>query len=746
MPILGNMIDSSRYRELSARLEEERARLASVRADYERITRSRFHALRMLWFSLKQLLGFSSPNDVYAVWSAGLAPSLNGLRTASENGATLETPERALIDAWNARVAERAMAEPPLVSVVIPVYNHADVTVRCLKSIADSWFESLNVQFIVADDGSGDRTASIVTQLHGVDYVRSSKNEGFVRACNRGAMFARGKYLCFLNNDTLVRDGWLDHLVTTAEHEPSIGVVGAKLVFPDGRLQEAGGIIWRDASGWNVGRGESADAPRYNFLRDVDYVSGAALLVRRELFSRIGGFSEEFAPAYYEDADLCFSVRALGYRVVYQPSAVVVHYDGATAGDARSGGAKRFQEINRPKFREKWAAQLEHRLENHSSNVALAARTNTPGRIILVVDSYVPLYDREAGSQRMLHVLKLLRAANFSVIFLPDNFAGMQPYTAELQQMGVEVLHHVDGGLTQREALDSVVPIVDYAWISRPDLYEKYAPVVRRNAKLRLIYDTVDLVHVRKRRAAELHGNGDEEWRRWHAIESQAVSSADATIVVTPEERQIVEELGARSVYVVPTIHEVAGAGSMRYENRTGLLFIGNYNHPPNVDAVQWLCHEVMPTVWASLPDVSVVLVGANPTQEVRALKSQRVRVTGYVRDLEPYLRESRLFVAPLRFGAGMKGKIGHALQYALPVVTTPVGAEGIGLRDGENAAIAAPDPQAFAAAIVALYGDAQRWQRISDAAAATLQPFTPEAVMPQLQALFAHLNALQPA
>jgi GT2 family glycosyltransferase len=739
------MVDTSRYRELASRLEEERERLASVRADYERITRSRFHALRMLWFSLKQLLGIASPNDVYAVWSTGLSPSLAGLRKPARNGAGLEAAQCALIEAWNKRVAERAMAEPPLVSVVIPVYDHADVTVRCLRSIADSWFESLDVQFIVSDDGSNDRTASIVTQLHGVDYVRSSKNEGFVRACNRGAMLARGKYLCFLNNDTVVRDGWLDHLVSTAEHEPAIGVVGAKLVFPDGRLQEAGGIIWRDASGWNFGRGESADAPRYNFMRDVDYVSGAALLVRRELFERVGGFSEEFAPAYYEDADLCFSVRALGYRVVYQPRSVVVHYDGATAGDARGGGAKRFQEINRPKFREKWAAQLEHRLENHSANVALAARTGTPGRIILVIDSYVPLYDREAGSQRMLHVLKLLRVAGFNIIFLPDNYAAMQPYTAELQQMGIEVLHHVDGGLTQREALDSVLPIVDYVWISRPDLYEKYAPLVRRSAKLRVIYDTVDLLHVRKRREAELRGTGDEEWRRWHAIETRAATSADATVVVTPQERRIVEELGARSVYVVPTIHEVAGAGNRRFEDRSGLLFIGNYNHPPNVDAVQWLCQEVMPIVWAALPEVSVALVGANPTPKVQALRSKRVRVTGYVRDLEPYLRECRLFVAPLRFGAGMKGKIGHALQYALPVVTTPVGAEGMGLRNGENAIIADAQAQAFASAILSLYGDAEGWQRLSDAAAATLQPFTPQAVMPQLRALFAELDSLQP-
>ena len=201
--------------------------------------------------------------------------------------------------------------------------------------------------------------------------------------------------------------------------------------------------------GWNVGRNDSPDDPRYGFLRDADYVSGAALLIRRELFERAGGFSETFAPAYYEDVDLCFSVRALGYRVVYQPRSVVVHYDGVTAGDERSG-VKRFQEINRPKFREKWAAELEYHLENDSSNVATASRRRR-ARTILVVDSYVPLYDREAGSQRIYHIVSMLAAAGCNVIFLPDNYAPMEPYTSELQQMGVEVLHHVEGGRTLHE-------------------------------------------------------------------------------------------------------------------------------------------------------------------------------------------------------------------------------------------------------------------------------------------------------
>jgi glycosyltransferase involved in cell wall biosynthesis len=311
--------------------------------------------------------------------------------------------------------------------------------------------------------------------------------------------------------------------------------------------------------------------------------------------------------------------------------------------------------------------------------------------------------------------------------------------------MGIEVLHHVDGGHTLNEALELILPSIDVAWISRPELYQKYEPLVRRNNAVRVIYDTVDLCHIRKRREAELLGEDDAEWQKWQRIESEAAACADATVVVTLEEKATLEALGIRNVFVIPTIHEVAIEGNRRYEESAGLLFIGNYNHPPNVDAVQWLCEQVMPLVWQRLPDVKVVLVGSNPTPAVHALKSERVRVTGYVRDVTMYFRSSRIFVAPLRFGAGMKGKIGQALQYALPVVTTPVGAEGLGLRDDVNAAIAVAEPEVFAAAVVALYSDKNRWQRISGATAATLQPFTPEAVMPQLETLFERLTAAQP-
>lgn len=733
------MNEPSEYRDLLARLSEERARLENARANYETITQSRFHALRMVWFSLKHLLGKASPHDVYAVWSKGTTVHLPPRRrTPVNNAAHLTAAETELIESWNRRMEGRE-SQSPLVTIVIPAFNHREVTARCLQSIAESWFESLAVQVVVVDDGSSDDTSMLVTKLRGVDYVRNGRNEGFVHACNRGALLAQGKYICFLNNDTVVRDGWLDHLVSTVESEEAVGVVGSKLVYPNGRLQEAGAIIWRDGTGWNVGRHESPDDPKYNFVRDVDYVSGAALLVRRELFFQVGGFSDEFRPAYYEDVDLCFKVRAHGSRVVYQPRSVVVHYESVTSGKERTG-IKRFQEINRPKFQEKWAAELAQHLPNNRSNVLAASRSNRSGKTVLLIDSYVPMHDREAGSRRMFHIIKMLRKAGYNVVFLPDNYTGAQPYTEQLQQLGVQVLYQVDAGPTLHEALEQILPIVDFAWISRPDLYNKYAPIVRRSADVHVIYDTVDLHYVRKQREAALVGADDGEWREWQRIEAEAARTADTTVVVTPEEKRALEELGIGRIFIIPTIHAPARVPVRRFIETSGLLFIGNYNHPPNVDAAQWLCNCVMPIVWCSLPDVRLTLVGSNPNDALRELAAERVSVTGYVPDVAQYFRRNRIFVAPLRFGAGMKGKIGQSLEYALPVITTPIGAEGFPLRDHQNGIIVPPEPEAFAAAIVGLYNDANLWQRIATESSKTLESFTPEAVLPELEKLFSQM------
>src|SRR5881296_1432284 len=261
------------------------------------------------------------------------------------------------------RPIEFPVHEQVEISIIISVFNQFRFTQACLASLQEHQGPE-RFEVIIVDDCSTDVTAEAVPRMPGVVYLRNETNSGFIVSCNRGAEKARGKYLVFLNNDTLVRDGWLSALLGTFAEEPQAGIVGSKLVYPDGRLQEAGGIIWGDASGWNYGNSDDPGKPEYNFLREVDYCSAATLMIPKLLFEAVGGFDEKYAPAYYEDTDLAFKVRRAGYKVLYQPLSEVIHYEGATGGTDLATGAKKHQEINRSTFITRWAAELANKPVN----------------------------------------------------------------------------------------------------------------------------------------------------------------------------------------------------------------------------------------------------------------------------------------------------------------------------------------------------------------------------------------------
>ena len=630
------------------------------------------------------------------------------------------------------------------VSIIIPVFNQFRFTQACLAAVQEHHVTE-PFEVIVVDDCSTDETTEAVPRIPGIVYVRNETNSGFIVSCNCGAEKARGKYLVFLNNDTLVRNGWLNALVNTFAEEPEAGIVGSKLIYPDGLLQEAGGIIWRDASGWNYGKFDDPAKPEYNYLREVDYCSAAALMIPKLLFQSVGGFDQRYAPAYYEDTDLAFKVRQAGYKVLYQPQSEVIHYEGATGGTDLATGTKKHQDLNRSTFAETWSAELAEKPAN--SDAAFLRQAPADRKNILVIDHYVPSPDRDSGSLRMFQLLKLLRQLGHRVTFVPDNLANVAPYTAELQKRGIQVIYY-PYVKNVRDYLIAHGCDFDAVVLSRCDFARKHIADVRLHApQSRIIFDTVDLHSLRAHRQAQITVDPEarEKARQKEELEYDLIGQTDETWVTSSVEQKLLQEKWPeKSIQLVSNIVDIPGSRTP-FELRRDFLFIGGFQHTPNTDAVLFFLKEIYPLVKDRLHQAKFYIIGDKPPPEVVALAGKGIVITGLQKDVRPFFESVRLSVAPLRFGAGVKGKINQSMAWGVPVVATSVAVEGMELTFGEDVLVA-DEPEEFARALVTLYESPELWTRLSqNAIEKTRSLYSAEAARERLERLFNNQH-VQPA
>lgn len=601
--------------------------------------------------------------------------------------------------------------EDPQVSIVIPVYNQFEFTYHCVESILKNSGD-ITYEILIANDCSSDLTTEIDKILPGVRCITNEQNLRFLRNCNNAAKYAKGKYILFLNNDTQVQENWLEPLVTLIESAEDIGMVGSKLIYPDGRLQEAGGILWRDGSAWNFGNRQNPALPQFNYVKQVDYISGAAIMLSRALWEEIGGFDEHFAPAYCEDSDLAFTIRKMGYRVMYQPLSVVVHFEGVSNGTDTSSGQKRYQVENSIKFKEKWAEELAKHPEN-AENVFQARDYSFGKPTLLMVDHYVPHYDKDAGSRTVFQYLKLFVKAGFNVKFIGDNFYQHEPYTTTLQQMGIEVLYGPDAAAGWKTWIKENAEHFDYVFLNRPHIAPKYLDFIRENTKARIIYYGHDLAFVREMREYEITGDASfkDSSIEWQGKELALMAQADMAYYPSYVEVDAIHAIDPSiKVKAIPAyLFENVTWEGYDFDSRKDIMFIGGFSHRPNVDAVKWLAKEIMPELLKLLPDIKVHILGSNAPKEVLDLASKHLIIEGFVTDeqLEQFYRTSRLSVVPLRYGAGIKGKVIEAMRFGTPVVTTSTGSEGI--PNAEAAMIIEDDPKEIARKIAAVYNDPDR-------------------------------------
>ncbi len=534
------------------------------------------------------------------------------------------------------------------------------MTYDCLNSIVNSRTIA-SYEVIVVDDSSSDETllASLIF-MGGCRVVRTAKNEGFVGACNTGMKNANGEFVIFLNNDTIVSDGWLDALVETLDRDPAIGIVGSRLLFGDGVLQEAGGLIWRDGSGWNWGRGQDKENPLYSFMRDADYVSGAALMIRHDLLKRLHGFDELYAPAYYEDTDLCFRTRQAGYRVVVQPKSTIIHLEGQSNGTSTASGLKRYQLVNARKFRNRWFDVLKtHGVNGQTPNREAERKVR---KRALFIDETTPTPDQDAGSNAALEHMLSLQRLGYKVVFLPaDNMANIPGYTANLQALGVECWY-APFAWSVEEYFRRNEREFDLVYIHRKANLNRYLHLVKKYVKkTSIIFNYADIHALRELREAELAQAPKEELAVIQLALDEEIDLAaqvDAVIVHSTFEAEVIKKRRPSArVHFVPWTFATPKTLAPP-EGREGVVFVGGFGHPPNVDAVEWFLEDIWPSVAPKIGAQPFRIVGSKMPERFHDFYRPDIDPLGFVADLDELLDRTLLTVAPLRYGAGLKGKV----------------------------------------------------------------------------------------
>jgi GT2 family glycosyltransferase/glycosyltransferase involved in cell wall biosynthesis len=603
--------------------------------------------------------------------------------------------EQQVVDRRRWRTLRLPAFPAPDVSIVIAVRSDAELVERCLRAIVAAG-DAVAYEAIAVADPTGADCGALLRAVEGIRVIEGE--EGYPRGVNRAAAVAHGRHVVLLADDSEPQPGWLEALVTRAESASDVGIVAAKLVYPNGDLRAAAGIVWRDGSAESFGDRRAPDAPEFDYAREVDYGSAAALLVRTDVWRATGGLDERYRPGGYAAVDLCFAARKLGWRVLYEPRAVVTHAAGAPGpGD-------------RELFAATWDDALREQLPGPAPDRAYVASNRRRGPLVLIADHRVPMPDRDAGSLRMSGIVEVLLELGCRVVFHPDDQQQVEPYGQRLRALGVEVVDRPLDPARMAALGDDLV----LAILSRPAVVARHFQLVREHApQATIAYDTVDLHFLRERRRREQAAGGDQRIvEGLRALEAAMASAADVTLVVSDDERRQLADLAPEArIAVVPNVNPVVPAVPGP-EDRSGLLFVGGFQHAPNADAAATLVRDVMPLVWDEWPDAELTIAGGNVPAEVAELAGPRVDVAGWVEDLDPLLTESLALVAPLRFGAGLKGKVTQALAAGLPVVTTPFGAEGLGAADGDEILVA--DDDAGIAERILRLRDHATWREVS--------------------------------
>jgi GT2 family glycosyltransferase/glycosyltransferase involved in cell wall biosynthesis len=592
----------------------------------------------------------------------------------------------------------------PEVSVIISAPDVTQVH-RTIAALLLAYNDSC-YEVIVSTDDEPEKVERVKRQIAGVEFVTSPTRLGRAQLLNRGASAARGRFIALLDVRAEPCAYWIDELCAAFSLFDRTGLAGGKLVKPNGRLQEAGGVLWSSGNRQAVGANGNAEHPQINYARQADYVSDRALLVPAKVWRAIGGLSEDLFGTSLEDADLSLKIRAAGYKVVYAPQAVVtIRPDAGNTQSKKTSAAH---------FKRRWSQALQQR-PAESTPVRALMDFGIKDRV-LFIDQQVPRIDVDAGSYAAIQEMRLFQALGYKVTFLPLNLLYSEIYVKSLERIGIEIIY-APFAATVEEALKERGEEFQLVYITRHHVARAVVPFVRRfNPQAKIIFNNADLHFLRELRSALALNDGEllQRSRLTRDLELDIMRQTDLTISYNEVEHAVVLSHNLDQTKIAKAPWVVTPAESPPpFQKRSDMGFLGSFGHRPNIDAMKFFAQEVLPLLGQSVPDIRMQVFGSQIGPEVKSLENDRFIMKGHVGNLADAFDSLRVFVAPLTAGAGLKGKVLNAMAHGLPTVLSPAAAEGIGAYAGVHY-LGAQSPQEWVTAIAKLNSDEALWNAIS--------------------------------
>lgn len=630
----------------------------------------------------------------------------------------------------------------PEVSIIIHGSNELKMILNCLHYI-EKYDQNISKEIFVIHDKSSD-VQQYLEKIKGIVLINNEEINGLTQAINHSIEKAKGKFIYLLDSHALVQENYLSTLVEVFNTKENVGAVGSKMISADNNIASAGSLVFKDSEIVELGKSEAIDTPQFNFVRKVDFCAGSLLFSKINKTGDLNLLNQIFSSSHFAEADLCLKLKkGENLDIYYQPLSEVTCFNNSF---------KTATNNDKVDFANHWNSYFTDRKYVKSEKINYITY-KTPN--FLFLEENMPKPDQDSGSRRFMEILKILQRNGHHIVLAVKHFdeANDSNYITYFQNAGIEVCRdYVNAQNKIVKVTDQVVNALAYVeviWIFRPLGFDYWYSLI--NGKIngqKIIYDMVDLHYLRMERENNyidvVTKERVQEISFFREKEYSGMNISDAVISISDEEKNTVSENGVKKnkIFTVSNIHKPVDNVPLGFSEREGLLFIGGYNHLPNIDAVKFLHDQILPLVWAKNDKIKIFILGPDfPADLKEKFHSERFQILGYQETVDFWFENSRVFVAPLRYGAGVKGKIGQALEFKLPVITTGIGAEGMSLEDQKTALISDENPQNFADKILELYDNESLWQTLHENSLLPLSKFSIETQEQNIKKMLQYLG-----